>query len=269
MTYKIKQSDQKFANLLLIDLVKNDQKLSLVFDTGASLTVLSQSAGRLLGAKAKEETIQAGGTAGNLLMGNLYQLEDFYVGDYLVDYLDAVLVEDQTLDFGFDEEGKPLKCHGFIGWNFISDFRWLYDHHKRVFYFEKDQVGHGNGLLLDWDNMPLVCTKSDGNDQVYGFDSGHTESVLGRLGYQQRQGDNLVLETIVGLDGERQEEVLMVEELDLMVGPVGVKLKNISALDRDLFPSSQEGVLGLLGMDLLEGRSWILDYPKRHFEIIK
>ena len=60
-TEVIEMSKTKFGNLFLIDISFEDRTIPFVFDTGASITVISKSVSKLIGATPTEDTIVGGG----------------------------------------------------------------------------------------------------------------------------------------------------------------------------------------------------------------
>ncbi|WP_240837732.1 retropepsin-like aspartic protease [Acidaminobacter sp. JC074] len=267
-TYRVEKSDKQLANLLLIDFEKDNEIISLVFDTGASISVLSESAARKFQSKSNDKEISGKGTAGNQMSANLHSVTNIKLGDFLINELDVVVVDDAALCFGVDQEGNELSCDGFIGWSFISKFSWNYDHVSRTLHFGHSKENKSLNNLEDWDNMPIVKVKHNDSHLFFGFDTGHTESVFSKYMYNRIDDTIMSTDVFSGLDGDSEEKVKILKEFNFEINNKEVELKHISVIDRDLFPSSRDNISGLLGYDVLQGKSWLFDYPNRHFEIL-
>lgn len=263
-------SNTVIANLIVIDLVNENSSIPFVFDTGATITVMSKSTASRFGAVKTDEVIKAGGNAGIGIESTLYVVDKISLGECLINNLKVIVVEDEVLDFGKDEEGNDIKVNGFLGWDFIQNFRWEYNVYKSSLLFEEASKSEKVTIrnMEDWNNMPLIYVEMNGQKELFGFDTGNTESVLGKRLYTSISDIDLTIDSIVGIDGVSEESVKNIESLELFVNDKKVEIKNISAVNRQVFPTDVEGVCGLLGIDIIADKSWILDYRNRFFEII-
>ncbi len=261
-------SKKSIGNLIVIDLKKDCSFASVIFDTGASISVLNKTTAEKFGAKQTERKIRGGGTAGKETEADLSTFKDIKLGEYTVPELDFIVVEDEVLHFGEDEVGNELVIDGFLGWDIISKLRWEYKHEKLELHFgESVKTNYENCKLDEWDNMPIVNVMLDGQERVFGFDSGHTESIIGSLLYSDYKHLDSTNDDVIGIDGHSNESVKIADSLEIEIINSTISLKDISVINRNLFPSKRNDIGGLLGFDLLEGRNWIFDYENRYFEI--
>lgn len=266
--YIVSVSDKAIGNLIVLNLWKGSSCAAVVFDTGASISVVNKSTAKKFGAKHRDTEIKGGGTAGNEGIAGLSTFKGIKLGKYTLPEIDFAVVDDEVLHFGQDEEGNDLIIDGFLGWDIISKLRWEYKHEKLELHFgESTKVNYEHCRLDDWNNMPILNVTLDGEKCVFGFDSGHTESVLGSLLYSNYEHLDSVSDDFVGIGGHCNESIKMVDQIEIEVINSKILLKDISVINRNLFPSDRKDICGLLGFDLLEGRSWIFDYPNRYFEI--
>jgi len=263
-------SDVKIANLMLINLNNAYDYVPLVFDTGASITVMSKSTSKIFGAKKLDTTVRGGGNTGLIKEMNLYNIEQIRLGNIVLNSLNVVVVEDESLDFGLDSKGNSLKVNGFLGWDIIEKFKWTYTDIDKTFIIEQpnelDNIIHCN--MEDWDNMPIIKVEVDERIYVYGLDTGNTESILGEKIYKSLITNKTAKDEFTGMNGSKIEEVKSVKVMDIKINDSNIRIQNVSAVNRQVFPTGNIDVAGLFGVDLLKGQSWVLDYSNRSFSII-
>lgn len=261
-------SKKSFGNLLVIDLKKEGNSASFIFDTGATISVINKTTADRFGAKSLDKKIKAGGTSGHEIQVNLSTIKDIKTGDYTLPEVEIMVVEDEILHFGQDDEGHELIIDGFLGWDIISKHRWAYNHDKLEIHFGiSKKMNYENCMLDEWDNMPIINVMLDGQKRVFGFDSGHTESIIGSLLYSEYEHLKMTKDSFVGMDGQSIEDVKIVNKIEVELLNSIIILKDIVAVNRNLFPCKRHDISGLLGFDLIEGRHWVLDYQNRYFEI--
>lgn len=261
-------SGKSIENLIVIDINKGSSYVSVIFDTGASISVVNKTTAIKFDALDTDRNIRGGGTTGDVSDLNLSTFEGIRIGDYTLPKIDIVVVEDEVLHFGQNEEGKDLIIDGFLGWDIISKLSWEYKHENSELHFEEStRKSYKQCKLDDWDNMPILNVILNGQERVFGFDSGHTESVIGKLLYSEYDHLDTSSDDFIGIDGHSTESVKIADTLELEVINSKVILEKISVVNRNMFPSKRNDICGLLGIDIVEGRSWILDYQNRYFEI--
>ena len=121
---------------------------------------------------------------------------------------------------------------------------------------------------LYWDNMPIIKAIHNNNLMYFGLDTGNTESMLGKefipfLESLQERSDILV-----GVGGTSDENVYLAEDIQLNIGDAFIQLKDISVLKRDVFPTNNFKVMGLLAADIIQNHKFIIDYANQDFQIL-
>lgn len=135
----ILELSHKFANLFFIDIFLNDNKITVMFDTGASVTVLNESAIKMLKAEITESTIKAGGSAGKVGDYKTAIVKKIDIGNNVIEEHEVVIVPDKALQFGQDDEGNLFPAKGVLGWDIISLFKWTIDDNKKITTIEQSQ----------------------------------------------------------------------------------------------------------------------------------
>ena len=74
-------------------------------------------------------------------------------------------------------------------------------------------------------------------------------------------------DVISGVDGISKEEVCLISEVELNISGKPVELRDISVLKRDLFPTENVDVYGLLAADILQQHKCSLDFVNGVFQL--
>lgn len=263
-------SKTSIANLIVIDLATDSDLIPFVFDTGASVTVMNKTTAEKFRATETEEILKGGGNAGKIIESKYSFVDSIRIGQCMINKLKIVVVDDKVLDFGIDENGNELKVNGFLGWDIIQHFRWEYNLQNSTLLMdnESDKKYTSPSNMLDWNNMPLINVSMNGNKELFGFDTGNTDSFFGKRIYSLINDDEQSIESIAGVDGVSEESVKNINSLELYINDEKVELTNITVVNRQVFPTDDEDVCGLLGIDIIINKSWVLDYKNRLFELI-
>lgn len=264
---KIKMSNKCIANLFLIDVLIGTRKIPFVFDTGASITVVRKSISELVGAVALDGLISGGGNANIKISGSKSLIGSIQIGEVKIHNLPVAVLPDESLDFGFDEDGNEMKVNGFLGWDIIQYFKWTIDCLNRLFIIEQPIESEDKGALF-WDNMPIIIAKYSGQPMYFGFDTGNTESMFSQHFIPYLEMKQEKIDILTGVDGVVEENVLVVNYAELAVGDKVIELNDSSVLKRDIFPTQKYKVMGLLGADTIQNRKCIIDYLNHSFEIV-
>ncbi len=266
----VSMSEKKIANLFVLDIYNEHGCVPLIFDAGAGITVINQSTAKLFNAKKLDESIRGAGNAGVVQEMNLYIVEELKIGSLIITSLKVVVVDDEVLDFGIDEEGNKLVVSGFLGWDVISQFKWSYNTNRNTMLIEdvRNVEVFEDQNMLDWNNMPLFWITINGENKLAGLDTGNTESILGNVMYKLIESD-IVDDEFQGIDGNVSEQVKVYNELVISIFETEVTLYNIPCVDRPVFPIDDNEVAGLIGADILAGMNWSIDYKNRTFWLKK
>lgn len=253
--------------LYLIPVGLHDLHIPFVFDTGATMTLMNRTTANIFNSIPCSETVKGGGNAGHMFSANTAIIPYIEIGNVTIVDIQVVVVEDEQLEFGEDDNGNPIIINGFLGWDIIQHFKWQYDKIGNWLTISKPIPEHMPSNMEEWDNMPIIRTYINEVVEVFGFDTGNTESILGDHMYHRLQQSSEALDVFTGIDGTKEETIRIVENFTLQIGKQNVVLNQVSAVNRKIFPTENEQIKGLLGADILEGRCWTLDYSNRMLEI--
>ena len=261
-------SKERAYNLIMLDVLLNGVRVPMVFDTGGMGTVISESVARQVGTRDTGRTFQASGNAGGSVHGHMDVVECLQIGQSQVLHKNVAVLPDEALHFASEEDGNPVQISGLLGWDIIQHFRWIIDLRKNILCLEQSS-GQPSEPNMAWDTMPLIRMTFDGQSLYFGFDSGNTETVLGQqmlplVGKTKEKTD-----TSMGVDGILEEKVQVADHLELTIGRQVIRLENIPIVHRDVFPTKNVKAMGLLAVDILQGRMFMIDFPNLHFEILE
>jgi hypothetical protein len=257
----------RLSTLFLISVDCGELTIPFVFDTGGSMTVVNKTTADTLYGIPCAETVTVGGNACARFIADTIIIPMLKIGEVIIHDLKAIIVDDDILDFGVDENSTPFCFNGFLGWDVIQHFAWHYDAPNSCFHMNKPVVAQGTATMALWDNMPLIYALHNGKKMLFGFDTGNTETVLGEKLYETMTNAKEGWDTFAGIDGVLETEVHIAEEFEIQIGQHTVRLQKISIVNRQVFPSKNKDICGLLAADIIQGKSWTLDYFNRSFEI--
>lgn len=263
---RLESVDRKFANLPLINIEINGYRITMIFDTGASMTVINESAFKKADVIRNGKEVKSAGNLGEKFISNTKVIKEIVMGNHRIMHPEVVVLEDSKLNFGHDEFGNALQVDGFLGWDIIKKFSWIID---RI----NNEIGIStsshttNDTNIFWDNMPIVPVMIDNDSCFFGLDTGNTESMLGKNFDTSLSKTYYEKDLIVGIDGKEEVEVKKLEALNVSISNINIELNNLTVLDRDVFPTTHYKVQGLLGSDLIENRVLRLDYRNGFFSI--
>lgn len=258
--------EKKLANLPLINIEINGHRIPMVFDTGASMTIINESTLKISSISSEGKEVVGAGNLGAKIKSNTKIIEELRIGKIVISDLEVIVVEDSTLDFGVDEDGNDLKIDGFLGWDVIQNFSWKVNRINNEIEVSTSEQSE-NDKNLFWDNMPIVPVRIDNEELYFGFDTGNTESILGSNFNATLRKTHHEKELIVGIDCRAEIEIEKLDALNLYVCGCEIQLKNLTMLDRDVFPTTKYEVQGLLAADLIENKVLWLDFKNNKFLI--
>ncbi len=259
--------DVTYANLFFVDTNVNGNPVVLMFDTGANMTTISQSAYSKINANLLLDKISCGNSAGQTLEADVALVETMMIGNSKVSNFPVLVVPDTYFDFGKDDAGNRFIAQGFLGWDVISQFSWEIDSENRKYYMHKSHPFSCN-RNLSWNQFPILSVEWNNAEILMGFDSGHTETILAASWCDHLSDLRTFSDTLTGLGGFSKEDVYIADKIEFMIDNQKILLTNVTILKHDIFGSAGDDMRGLLGADFVQNRKWKIDYPNHHFEII-
>ena len=260
-------SVNRLAGLFLVDVCANETSVPLVFDTGGSMTVVVKSAAEALGAIPTGESVNGSGNAGAPITMETVRIPNLMLANTMLTDVLAVVLNDAALDFGTDDEGTAIRFHGLLGIDIIRNFHWHFDAASSSFTMQTPYETPCSANMEPWDNMPIVQVLVNGQEELFGFDSGNTKTILGQRLYPLFADCREDTDTFAGVDGKKEESVRRAESFSLSVGNQAITLYDVPVVNRPVFPAKDSRICGLLASDILAGKSWTFDDLNKVLEI--
>ncbi len=264
---KIPFSSSTLENLVFVDVLLHGQLIPMIFDTGATMTVISSSISSLVEAKSTGEIIKGGGNSGKILTAEKRIIDSLSLGPATIEDLSVMVLPDENLVFCPDDSNKKIQVYGFLGWDVISRICWHLDMlHKTIVMEESNKYAPKPQNLL-WDQMPIIEITHKEDTLFFGLDTGNTNTVLTNQEYYIQERPFFTKEVIQGIDGQFVEEVLKLDSFSFSFDNTTYQLNNLSILNRPIFPTTKTKIHGLFGIDLLKNKIITLDFSNQSLKI--
>ncbi|MDD2282219.1 MAG: retropepsin-like aspartic protease [Eubacteriales bacterium] len=269
---------QDIGNLRLISVSINGLQGMFLFDTGAQITCIRDSFFHNASGRLSEVTLKGGGSSGNAALLETGNLDSISIAGFTERNVTVGIIPDETMDYVFgavvaffldrpNNSQDKIQADGILGWDVISAYRWEYDCDQKKLVISNER-SYDSALNLSWDVFPIIDVKLNGTKAKMAFDSGHTETILAPSAKDAVMDLNPVTDNTVGFDGESGENAYCAEEVMIEITCEKIVLHDVVMYDRQLHGISNYEIAGLLGADLLEGKSWIIDFPSGEVRII-
>ena len=254
-------SNNKFANLLFVNVQIQELDAVALFDTGAGMTVITQSLLKKLDGAEESEALSAGNNNGLVRTLRTAVISDIRLGDICIDKLRVIVMDDSDLDLS-DDNGTVFPAGMLLGWDVISRYCWNYSAENGSL-----TVSSPKSLLAvpdpDTKLGPVVFPEYAGRRFKARVDTGHTGSVISAVWHTRLPDIKLHETEIVGVGSGQCVSVPYVRVLPILFQGRLIHLKDVDICGE--IYGQPEDIEALLGYDLLEGRSWRLD---REFQLL-
>ena len=259
-------ADVQLASLVFLDLSINGKSFPFLFDTGASITVMSLEVAEKIELRFLDQTVKGRGNAGNLIDTNMGAVDTLQFGAITISDLEVAMLPVENLTFTIDDQGNKIKINGFLGWDVIKNFRWHINNSNKTIKVEKS-VPQECIPNLTHDVMPTIRVEYHAEQLHFGFDSGNTESVLGIKMFERIRPKEQKNDSWTGVDGTTERTVYNVEEFRCHILDSEICVEHIPMIQQDVYQAESVESMGLLASDIVANRDWSIDFPNQHFEI--
>jgi hypothetical protein len=260
-------ADIHLAGLIFIDLVVNGKAYPFMFDTGASITVVNEEIAKKVELRILDKSARGIGNAGNWIDTKIGVVETLQMGAITVSDLEVSVLPSKYLTFVIDDKNTELKINGFLGWDVIQHFKWTIDNSNKTIKVERPASQECTQNLTH-DVMPTISVQFKEEQLYFGFDCGNTESVLGIKMFERIHPQNQKSDSFTGVDGTIEQTVFEVEDFECQVINSTIHLQHVPMIQQDVYKAKTIESMGLLASDIVVNRSWMIDYPNHHFEIL-
>ncbi|MGL4361764.1 MAG: aspartyl protease family protein [Cellulosilyticaceae bacterium] len=262
----IQFSKRTFENLIFIPVTLNNITVIAMFDTGATMSLISESTVQRLGELQNVDSIKCGNNQGAVNTYETIMIDNVQIGNMLALSQQMVVLPDAALEFGEDSYHNKFPASMLLGWDIISQFGWEFEMNKNIV-----KIYHGGTMpksdSLSWNNYPIIRLDYLNTNFSVGFDSGHTETILDNT-WLSILPDLKSSETVVhGIGSKSTKQVNIAKKLTFTIGTMPITLYDVEVIDDRIHGAIEDSLCGLLGADVIYAKKWSLDYKSSHFKI--
>lgn len=241
-------------NHLMVPVKINDKSENYVFDTGANLSVISESEAIKMNLKIFESDVEIGTITDIKVQSKLAVAEDLYVGDLLFKNVVFLVMPDE--DLSFPQIDYYIK--GIIGFPLMYQMGEIQFHRDgSIIVFDdadtKNNIKPSNNMFLSGLN-PLVKVFTKNDTLVFNLDTGAITSELSYKYYEEnktkvKENGDLIKSQRAGAGGAIAVEEYVINDFSMRIGAHDFKLPRITIPLEDY--DYNKYVDGNLGQDIL------------------
>jgi predicted aspartyl protease len=245
------------ADLLNIPVSMENTALSLVFDSGAGMSVIAESVAKKLNLNTlSDSTVQIPGSAGITTTAKLALAKSIQIGNISVSNVAFLVFPDSALSFA----GGSYKMDGIIGFPVIKEFGSL-TFIKQNQLFVPQKIAKSKikpNMILD-ELQPILILTYNSNDDIrlpFTFDTGASKSTISKNFYQRFPYDVETKgkenkRTFEGVGGKKEFEGFDIDHVNFRVSNKTLKLNNVFVFKEPFLPNG-EGYYGNIGQDAIQ-----------------
>lgn len=253
-----------------IDVMINGRKKCFWLDTGAGMTVISDSIVKECGmALIENEDLEVGNSTNQNFNSDLAIIDTIVIDDLTILNQSTLVLASDLLKIPIPHSEKVMEIDGIIGWDIIQYLHLEIDYGKEKVMIQKHRQKDGEKNNLFFCGYPIIKVK--GKNQVplyFGLDTGANKSHFGKTLLSKI--DELKIDKTIkysgGLGDVKEREIDTIETLPVYLDEnQSITLKNVRETLTDLAAFFK--LDGVFGMDIAHNGSLVIDYPNRHFEL--
>lgn len=262
--YRLK--NDLFDSLIFITVKVGAEDISAMFDTGASISIISQSLAKRLNS-VPDQSVTARNNNGKPLTLDIGGLDRIEICGLPIENVKVGILPDNSFDFGFDDAGRTFPAQMLLGWDIISRFSWRIDTKNKLCHVSKCGNKHTNSL--SYCNFPTIRLKYKTGFAFFGFDTGHTETLLDKTWYTKLDHLRTIENGWRGVGGSFVEQSFVANHFEFTFEGEKFCLEKVIVLQHSVWGLENKSVVGLLGIDFFKNTIFEIDYGNKHFHIEK
>ncbi|MEK4971229.1 aspartyl protease family protein [Niallia sp. FSL R7-0648] len=253
-----------------IDVMINGRKKCFWLDTGAGMTVISDSIVKECGmALIENEDLEVGNSTNQNFNSDLAIIDTIVIDDLTILNQSTLVLASDLLKIPIPHSAKVMEIDGIIGWDIIQYLHLEIDYGKEKVMIQKHRQKDGEKNNLFFCGYPIIKVK--GKNQVplyFGLDTGANKSHFGKTLLSKI--DELKIDKTIkysgGLGDVKEREIDTIETLPVYLDEnQSITLKNVRETLTDLATFFK--LDGVFGMDIAHNGSLVIDYPNRQLEL--
>lgn len=253
-----------------IDVMINGRKKCFWLDTGAGMTVISDSIVKECGMNLIEnEELKVGNSTNQNINTDLAIIDSIVIDDLTISNQSTLVIASDLLKIPIPHSEKTMEIQGIIGWDIIQYLHLEIDYRQEQVIIQKHRRKEGEKNNLFFCGYPIIKVK--GKNQVplyFGLDTGANKSHFGKslLSKIEKLKMDKTIKFSGGLGDVKEREIDTIETLTVYFDEnQSIILKNMSETLIDLATFFK--LDGVFGMDIAQNGSLVIDYPNRNLEL--
>jgi hypothetical protein len=253
-----------------IDVMINGRKKCFWLDTGAGMTVISDSIVKECGmALIENEDLEVGNSTNQNFNSDLAIIDTIVIDDLTILNQSTLVLASDLLKIPIPHSEKVMEIDGIIGWDIIQYLHLEIDYRQEKVMIQNHRQIDGEKNNLFFCGYPIIKVK--GKNQVplyFGLDTGANKSHFGKTLLSKI--DELKIDKTIkysgGLGDVKEREIDTIETLSIYLDENQfITLKNVRETLTDLAAFFK--LDGVFGMDIAHNGSLVIDYSNRHLEL--
>jgi predicted aspartyl protease len=237
-------------NHLMVRVTSGGQSEDFIFDTGATLSGMSESMARRMGIHVLESSLKVGNSIGSKIHSKVGVADSLWIGDVLFENVALLVVSDEICSF----PEVNYFIHGVIGFPIMYQMKEIrIRKDESITVAARPTKRNLHNLFLDGDS-PVVQVETDNDTLLFHMDTGANKSEFSGkyfAAYQNEILEKAVLEKVKrgGAGGFIDSEEYKLENVWLKIGGHELTVPKISVYTEEM--SFLENYDGNLGQDVL------------------
>jgi len=229
----------------LMSVTKSGQSEDFVFDTGANLSVVSESCAQRMGIRVLESSSDIGNSTGSKVKTKVGIADSLRIGNLLVENVVFLVMPDESLSF----PEFNYFIHGIIGFPVMYQMKEIAISRDSITVSSRPTKRSLHNLFFD-ELSPIVRFEANGDTVLFKMDTGANTSEFSKQYFNTNKDkiiENATIKVVKrrGAGGIIENKVYELKNVHLKIGGQELTIPNIDVLTEELaFDKEFDGNLG-------------------------
>jgi clan AA aspartic protease (TIGR02281 family) len=240
------------AGMFNVPVIIDNDTVDFVFDTGASISVITKSLAEKMGIKILTGIDQVETSTGKTVKGEIGLL-NFKLGNIKVKNSVFIVFPDSALSFG----NGSYKIKGIIGFPIMYAFQeFIIKDNKFLIIPQKPELSDNRNFALDWWSSIVIMVVYKNDTLPFYFDSGANVTTLTSLFFNTYKKEIIRTcrtekSTTEGVEGATESKIYIIDSINIAAGNSECQLDSLNISTKDLMGNYDKYQYGNLGQDYI------------------
>lgn len=255
-----------------IEVMINGKKKWFWLDTGAGMTVISNSLAEVCGInKIQNNEMQIGNSTNQYLNSDLAVIDSMKIGDLSIKNQPTLVLLDELLTIPLPHAKEPMIVDGIIGWDIIHQLVLELDYQKHQIKIQKPERKNDLEQNLFFCGYPIIKVQDENNIPLFfGLDTGANKTHFGQSIFTKVNNLKVKQRKIQrgGIGEMKEREINYIENLNLyFTQDLFIRLENLNEVLVNYATFFK--LDGVFGVDIIKNKRVIIDYENRNIQLVK